>query len=180
MALSLNKVVPGVSLTFVGVNALAFVLYGEDKTGTPKYARLGLLSCTLLDMCGSMVHWLLKPMGGLERVAMIDLGADTAVKWYLGKVQAQEGLQRVVKCLVYLYVFFREQGHTFKALSLIFLHQIAEIWTLFYYKRNGLKNLFKKGRHINAPGQARWTIFLMLSGIPIFRGLLNGDYAKNI
>ena len=178
----LNKIYPIFAITTTITTTLFFYNYiqNDEKKNQlcAKYIRTFVFAITVMDMMGAFPHWLMKPFGGLERIAgMKGLNNKTAAGVMVGVLQATDGIHRVGYGLIWLYINFVQTQFCYLSLLFKFGKSLVTSWTFTYYKPLPLLN-GKNSVIEHAPGRFRYIPAVVLPALFILYTWYNGDFAK--
>jgi len=141
--------------------------------GVPEYVRVVLFGSAVLNMLAGLTHWLMKPFGGLQRVAGIELGGRPCKKkdLLLVAIQANEGVERVFASATCLYIAIAAAEYTFLMLCLCIFKQLCVLCTTRFYMplKGSVKGPYR------APGEYRSMPLLLLPLSALLVAVAAGD-----
>jgi hypothetical protein len=133
---------------------LATVYFGlydfPIKSNVPKYSRVFLLFFSCINLGGGLPHWILKPYGGLEKIARLKLSKKPSVeKDMMAFLQGEDGIHRTFLSFIVFWVVFKAPELTNNATFAVAIYQTTKLFTEKFWKPAPILGLK------NAPGRFR-------------------------
>ena len=145
----LHHVYPKFVLLF-SFSATIYYATRESYTFIPNYPRTVLFFFSCFNLMGGLAHWLLKPSGGLEKIARLKLTSKSSVeKSMMQFLIGEDGIHRTFISFLIFYSITNKTELTMPLLLWTALYQASKVLTSKFYKRPPTLKLK------NAPGRFR-------------------------
>jgi len=126
-----------IGFTTILTSALYYSLSTKEAEAlAPLYLRTAVWFFAWTNFFSGATHWLLKPSGGLEKIARLPISPKSSLeKSFMQLLQGQEGLGRVFQSIALFYIVTKKIELTLPCSVWAASQQVLMVLTTMYYKK---------------------------------------------